>query len=759
MDDNGIINRTEDIMPQSNRNNIVIGCFAVLLVLTIVIGFLSIGNDMQSLLRWELGGFALNLCALPVTFKLLSCFNGRGYLFGRVIGLTLASFLQWLLSSLHIMKFGNFQSIACLLIVAALVYGGFMAYDRIRVINGNDALKPRETFYKSLIDENTFAVILASEVIFLALFIIFTWLLGHRIPSTETERVMDYAFMVTLGKTEYMPPLDVWAAGEYINYYYYGLYLVTYLCKICYVPVNEGYSLGLSMIAALCVIYSYLIVRNLSGSRIAGILSATGVSFAGNMHYVVFYKLAPALWDILRLEGEKPSYWFASSTRYIGYIPDDSADRTISEFPSYSFLIGDLHAHVVDIMVVLTIIAVLVSYAVSSDRRRNNGIVRDIFDPAVTTVGFLLGISAMTNYWDLPIYFVVSGSIILYSNIRSNKEPVRIAGVTLMQGIYVFILACIIKLPFELKFDKMINGVKLCKQHSYIYQLLILWGLPVTVLALLAAFAVYEYKKKKEVPAPDAIAVLLGLCGMGLTLLPEIVYVADIYSEGFPRCNTMFKLTYQAFILLGLTMGYAIVRLLKVKITDSDTVKDVLFVSRLKRLTAFALILLVLTCGFFVTACIQWFGELKSWNYKGIDCTKSMITDMGPEADVIDWIEDNTKGQEVILTSDGSSYTSQCLISAISGHPTVLGWNTHEWLWHNSRDIITDRQKEIESVYTCEDLNEAKRIIDKYDIRYIYVGPSEYQKYNFIDNERLLQLGKRVYSNNEIMAVVIEVNR
>lgn len=758
MEDNRILDKTEDFTGSGNRNNVVVGCLAVILVLTIVIGFLSIGEDMQSLLRWELGGFVLNICALPLTLKLLYKFNDKGYIFGRVIGLTLASFLQWLLSSLHIMKFGNVQSIICCVITAVLVYGGFLLFDRINLNKSGASDDSGASVFNGLIGEKTFISVLASEVIFLALFIAFTWLLGHRIPSTETERVMDYAFMVTLNKTEFMPPLDVWAAGEYINYYYYGLYLITYLCKICFVPVNEGYSLGLSMIAALCVMYTFLISERLSKSKVAGIISAVAVSFAGNMHYVVFYKIAPTLWDILRIDGEKPTYWFASSTRYIGYIPEDTADRTISEFPSYSFLIGDLHAHVVDIMVVLTIVAILVSYAMSTDERKDNGFIKDIFNPSVTAIGFLLGISAMTNYWDLPIYFVVAGSLILYSHIRLKKEPAKIAVLTLIQGIYVFAIACLIKLPFELKFDKMINGVKLCKQHSYIHQLLILWGLPVTVLILLIIYAVYEHRKKNEIGNSDMIAILLGLCGAGLSLLPEIIYVADIYSDGFPRCNTMFKLTYEAFILLGIVMGYVFVRLLKAKSADSDPIKDILFISRLKRMTAVTLVLFVFTCGFFITACVQWFGEVKSWNYKGIDATSSMLTDMGPEADVVKWIEENTNGQEVILTADGGSYTTQCLIAALTGHPTVLGWNTHEWLWHNSRDIITDRQKEIESVYACEDINEAKRIIDKYDIRYIYVGPTEYQKYNFVDNDRLLQLGKRVYSNNEIAAVIIELD-
>ena len=60
----------------------------------------------------------------------------------------------------------------------------------------------------------------------------------------------------------------------------------------------------------------------------------------------------------------------------------------------------------------------------------------------------------------------------------------------------------------------------------------------------------------------DLFALITGLCAVGLILIPELVYVRDIYENGNARANTMFKLTYQAYILFALTMGYGIYRLL-----------------------------------------------------------------------------------------------------------------------------------------------------------------------------------------------------
>lgn len=77
------------------------------------------------------------------------------------------------------------------------------------------------------------------------------------------------------------------------------------------------------------------------------------------MHYVVYGQIIPF---IQKLKGEEvSSYWFPDATRYIGFNPDVE-DKTIHEFPCYSFVLGDLHAHVVDIMFVLLLLGLLYAW-------------------------------------------------------------------------------------------------------------------------------------------------------------------------------------------------------------------------------------------------------------------------------------------------------------------------------------------------------------------------------------------------------------
>ena len=76
------------------------------------------------------------------------------------------------------------------------------------------------------------------------------------------------------------------------------------------------------------------------------------------MHYVVIGKLLPWIREIFHLPKGDYTYWFPNSTRYIGYYPAGN-DKTIHEFPSYSFVLGDLHAHVVNLMFVVALISLV----------------------------------------------------------------------------------------------------------------------------------------------------------------------------------------------------------------------------------------------------------------------------------------------------------------------------------------------------------------------------------------------------------------
>ena len=141
------------------------------------------------------------------------------WVFFLVLIITLCSYFLWLFSSLHILKFHTSTCILSIVTVAVLSYLPIA----IKKKNLN-------SFFNK-IKEKWFYILL-SEFAFLLLFILFIYLLGNKIPGTETEKGMDYALLSVLSRTEFMPPLDMWAAGNTLNYYYFGQYLITYITKI-----------------------------------------------------------------------------------------------------------------------------------------------------------------------------------------------------------------------------------------------------------------------------------------------------------------------------------------------------------------------------------------------------------------------------------------------------------------------------------------------------------------------------------------------
>ncbi len=165
---------------------------------------------------------------------------------------------------------------------------------------------------------------------------------------------------------------------------------------------------------------------------------------------------------------------------------------------------------------------------------------------------------------------------------------------------------------------------------------------------------------------------------MGLVMIPELVYVRDIYENGNARANTMFKLTYQAYILFGLTMGYGIYRLLVVT-------RQKIF----KVIAGICLFFLVWTVGYFGKSVNSWFGNvLDPSGYKGLYALGYLETDFPEDVSAITWLKENIEGAPVVLEANGDSYTGFERVSASTGLPTILGWYVHEWLWRNNTEDL-----------------------------------------------------------------------
>lgn len=732
----------------------------VIFIAALLVGKALLTNDFGAVMEWWLTLLILAAVFYPLSFLLFSRFRDGGWLFSKAIGVAVSGWLLWYLSSMEWLRFTRTNAI--IIVTVCLVLNGVLMFFLIK-----------KKKYEFSLERLSGAV--SSEVLFFVLFIIWCFLRGFKPEAYGTEKFMDYGFMTAMMRAEYMPPQDLWLAGETINYYYLGQYFATYLTKLSGVTVNLGYNLMLMSIAALGYAMPYSIIANLTDMFLkdryrekaekykaavpaAGTVAGIAVSLSSNAQYPVYKWFLPHVRDLLGITaGMKevgytyPNYWFPNATRYIGYFPE-TTDKTIHEFPIYSFVLGDLHAHVVNIMFVLTVVAILLGFVQYRKKVTTPDLIKEAFSPAIIMIGFFIGLFHMTNYWDYPIYFVVSGAVILFSNLIKYEFKLKTLLLTAIQAAVILVISAIVCLPFTMSFDQISTSVKLCVDHTPLYQLIILWGIPVTTVIVflvnrirdIRSRGIFEEKKPCKLfkiigglSDADLFALVLGLCAIGLVLIPEVIYVEDIYTGDYKRANTMFKLTYQAFIMFGMAMGYILTKLL--------------IFGEKKGQRIFAVIMLVLvgsTTAYFFEATDAWYG--KEWSIernKGLDCTQFIYDESESDAQLVDWLNENVEGTPVVLEANGASYTFYERVSALTGLPTVLGWRTHEWLWRSeaSSDFppeLTERENDIKALYTATDPEIARSVINKYDISYIVVGKTENDAYKSdLANDLIRSLG------------------
>jgi uncharacterized membrane protein len=723
-------------------------------------------SDCGVYIKWCIMAAVLGLGFWPLTSSLFSTFSDRGWIFSKVIGIALSGFMAFALITSGAADFNTGTVLICTAVLIAACW-------ILKFVFGK-RLSTEVCKTDACIDID---LILLEELLFLGVFLMWTYFAGFNPQAYGTEKFMDYGFMAAMMRDETLPARDLWYSLKDINYYYGGQYYAVFLTKLTGSSISVTYNLMRTFVAAFGFALPFGIVYHLikdrmgmnkpvgSASVIGGAAAGTAVSLAGNMHYVLYGLLG----SVFKLSGYE-DYWFPDSTRYIGHNPA-TYDECIHEFPSYSFVLGDLHAHVVNVIFVLCFAGILYAWfrkneerlcknSESVDSGKSAGILSAFKDPYIWLLGLFLGIFQFTNYWDFVIYLTAGVIGVILLTLR-HRGRITLWPALIRAGMLAAV-SFIAAIPFNATFETMAQGLGIAQYHSAFYQMVILWGLPVGAVIMLFVFTVRRNLELKRGGAQggyisnltlsDMTALLFGICAIGLVLIPEVVYIKDIYENGFARCNTMFKLTYQAFMLFGLALAYSIFRIL------SDAKK---LIARV--LAAALLFMFILTCGYFPYSVSCWFGDVSDTSlYQGLDATAYIETSFPEDAEAIRWLNENIEGNPVVLEAPGDSYSDYERVSSMTGLPTVVGWYVHEWLWRNDPADLDEKIADVETVYTSGNLDEVERLIEEYDIEYIFVGSCEREKYGGSLNEEMLQsLGETVFkgTTGENPAYIIKVDR
>ncbi len=750
---------------------------------------------MLNVLLWLVTVEVIGLAAFPICYYLFPRLRDRGFGVSATFGILLIGYVSWTLSVLRIVP--SVQLTIALLLLVMAGASGWYAWRRDREI------------WRFLVRRR--ALILTGQAVFLATFVVFVVYRAYDPAIDHTEQPMDFAFLNASIRSTLGPPEDPWLRGEAVSYYYFGYWMMGTLSKLTGIPSNITYNLSLALIPALGAMGIFGLVSNMvhADSRRLRVALAGGVAAAillvavANQEGIFEFMRANGIgaevfWEWVEvdgLDGPAPTlteswrpdefYWWWRATRVIGAFDGDQlVDYTIHEFPFFSFILGDLHPHVMSIPFVVLFLTLCWHY-LRSPAIRWGRFGASTYLP-IGAMGLSLGGLAFTNMWDLPVFSAV---VIGVAGIKAYEvhgpKLKRVVGEGLAVGVSVVLIALVLILPYLLTFTSQVSGIgALTHAPTRPLHMFIVWALffvavvpfvmgvfwrttvtkewgRMTAVSLLIGFspyAVWAYLvlerggttsglagrlvhvfpaallisvavysalwlvREARDSSGKVFALLLAALGLLLIMGPELLFVDDSFGGAHERMNTVFKLYYQGWIVLAAASGFALYYWRSLRESTRG------WAHVLTHVWSAIFVVLLGSASYYTFAAAATKGDLF---HEGATLDGLAFTNRGggSEYRAIEYIREKAAGDSAVLEAVGGDYTPHGRISASTGVPTVLGWPGHEVQWRGSADSLEGRAEDVTSIYQTQDVETARDLLAKYDVDYVYVGPRERTKY------------------------------
>src|SRR4051794_2302829 len=405
-----------------------------------------------------LGLFALvevvGLAAAPLTALLLGRLPGAGLGFSKLVGLLLVTWVVWMAASLGVAAYGVPLVIG---VLVALAVAGLLSAGRLRGLGqrleqagegrraarlARLALPPEDTVRRRLF--------LGGEAVFAVSYALGVLLAASAPDVWNTEKPMDMGFITAINASARFPPHDPWMSGETLNYYSLGHLMLAWPIKLLGLRPDTGYLLSWGLLLALTATAAYAFAGTLwaaaraalgeraprGGPVAAGLVAAALVVVLGNLAGV-------RTW----IHAATPPHdyaWFEPSR----VIPD-----TINEFPAFSFILGDLHAHVLALP--FTVLALAFALQVALAGPRGDVVWRAVAE--ALAAGIAVGALYAINTWSYPVAAgVLAAAVIVW---LSDPVSAGRRGYAWTWLVLVLLASIVIVLPFLLNFTAEEHGV------------------------------------------------------------------------------------------------------------------------------------------------------------------------------------------------------------------------------------------------------------------------------------------------------------
>ncbi len=477
-------------------------------------------NDVPVLV-WLLVVELAFLLSLPLCIFIFRPLPDRGIVLARILGLLGVGYVAWLGVSLGWFDFSRRAVIAGFLVVAAL--SSLALLFRWREITG---------FLRQ-----EWRLLVSAELLFLTAFLAFVGIraanpdLWH--PFLGGEKPMEFAYFNAVIRSTTLPPYDPWFSGGYLNYYYWGYFVPAGLVRLTGIIPSVAFNLAVPLFFALTVTGAYSLVYNLaegvrrsrvvassaensppdlSGPRRwrarlvspvgAGLLAALFIAVIGNLDGLV--QLLQGGWSVIFQGDQFPGFDFWRSSRMLDvqerfdpgplvfWLPDtvpgvSDVSFHITEFPFFTFLFGDLHAHMMVIPFTLLVIGLGLNLVVGL---KDNGKLWIVAAAAALAVA--LGSLWVINSWDYPAYLILVTALLAVAvHFRPGRMPSRILlFVALAAG--VFAVSLLAWLPYHDYYQPFNAGLDPTKWRTPFDRFLGIHGL---FLVVIAGFLLYTARR------------------------------------------------------------------------------------------------------------------------------------------------------------------------------------------------------------------------------------------------------------------------
>lgn len=355
-----------------------------------------LGREGGFVLRWWLLVTLAGAAAWPLLYRLMGALPDRGYTLARAAGLMLTAFVFWFLGSVGLLRNDPAGMVFAWLVVVTVGAVAVWRWDE------RPALRP-------WLGEH-WPLVVVTEVLFLVLLFGWAIYRAHNPEMASTEKPMEIMFINAIRASETFPPQDAWLSGYAISYYYFGYVMIAMLADLSSVSSSIAFNITIALVFALTGIGALGLVYNLVRADavrrgVAARFNALGAGVLGLCFLVLMGNLGTALvelpwrgytpglvnaayfdfwdiegragttevvgadgmartvpadadgdglpdWDEPRLPLDRFEFTYGMGWRYSRIAHDRDLSGTphpiqpITEFPNFSFVLADLHPHV-----------------------------------------------------------------------------------------------------------------------------------------------------------------------------------------------------------------------------------------------------------------------------------------------------------------------------------------------------------------------------------------------------------------------------